>query len=50
MKYVIWFLMVVGWLMGLVYAKGIETLAALLIAPYAWYLAVKHLMIMWGMV
>ena len=42
-------ILIVLWVMGLVIAKGFwSTLFAVLVAPWAWYLSVEHIMILNG--
>ena len=42
-------MLLVGWISGIVIAKGFgSTVAAVLLTPYAWYLVVEKIMIMNG--
>ena len=44
-------LIVVTWLAGIVLAKGFwSTFFSIYVPPYAWYLVVEKLMMIWGLV
>lgn len=44
-------LMIGLWLFGVVVAKGFwSTFFAVTVFPYAWYLAVEHLLTFWGVI
>lgn len=49
MEWIIRLVLIAGWIAGIVIAKGfVSTLAAVLVAPYAWYLVVEKIMLMNG--
>lgn len=49
MEWVIRLVLIAGWIAGIVIAKGyVSTLAAVLVAPYAWYLAVEKIILVSG--
>ncbi|HEY4530133.1 MAG TPA: hypothetical protein VIG97_07375 [Luteimonas sp.] len=45
-----WLFAIIGYLAGIVVAKGFwATFVAMIFFPYSWYLAVKHVMAMAGL-
>jgi hypothetical protein len=50
MKLLAEFLIILGWLAGIVLSKGKLVLVAIFFPPYAWYLVVERLMHMSGMI
>ena len=49
MEWIIKLVLIAGWIVGIVIAKGfVSTLAAVLVVPYAWYLVVDKIMLVSG--
>ena len=49
MGYIIKAVLIILWIVGIVLAKGFwSTLFALFVIPWAWYLAVEHILILNG--
>ena len=49
MEWIVRLGLIVGWIVGIVLAKGFWlTLAAMVVSPYAWYLVVEKIMILNG--
>ena len=49
-KFFTMMLMIVIWLAGIVLAQGFNTVWAIFIPPYAWYLVIEKFMILQGWV